>query len=86
MSKETVLEWSKYLRIAAEGGAYKIEFVVDSDFGIPGAVSVSNNYESEFFLESITIEGSIHFACKSWVQPNTLDQERRVFFTNKVIM
>lgn len=88
LSKEAVLEWSNERRLigADECGTHKVEFEVDSDFGIPGAVTVINNYETEFFLESITIERCVHFGCKSWIQPNTLHPEKRVFFTNKVYL
>ena len=82
LSKETTVELSKDLK--AEGRTYKVEFVVDSDFGVPGAVTVSNNYGNEIFLESIIIEGYVHFSCKSWVQPNTHDPDKRTFFVNKV--
>ena len=87
LSEETVLEWSKDHISGAEGSiisTYKVEFLVDSDFGVPGAVTVINRYDSEFFMESINIEQSVHFACKSWVQPNKLDPEKRIFFIDKV--
>ncbi|XP_028795370.1 linoleate 13S-lipoxygenase 3-1, chloroplastic-like [Neltuma alba] len=87
LSKEAVLEWSKERRFGAEEcGTYKVEFEVDSGFGIPGAVTIINNYESEFFLESITIERCVHFACKSWIQPNTILPHKTVFFTNKAYL
>ncbi|KAI9079314.1 hypothetical protein K1719_038715 [Acacia pycnantha] len=88
LSKEAVLEWSNERRLigADECGTHKVEFEVDSDFGIPGAVTVINNYETEFFLESITIERCVHFGCKSWIQPNTLHPQKRVFFTNKAYL
>ena len=35
---------------------------------------------------TITIERCVHFGCKSWIQPNTLHREKRVFFTNKVYL
>ena len=48
------------------------EFTVDSAFGSPGAITVTNKHQKEFFLESITIEGfacgPVHFPCNSWVQ------------------
>lgn len=87
MSKETVLELSKDHNFGADGrriSTYKVEFLVDPDFGVPGAVTVVNGCDSEFFLETIDVAQSIHFACKSWVQPNKLDPEKRIFFINKV--
>lgn len=85
LSKEIVLEWSKD-HIGARGGisTYTVKFLADSDFGVPGAVIVTNSYDNEFFLESIDIEENVHFACKSWVQPNKLHPQKRVFFINKV--
>ncbi|XP_014624147.1 linoleate 13S-lipoxygenase 3-1, chloroplastic-like [Glycine max] len=60
---------------------YTTEFIVDSNFGVPGAITVTNKHQREFFLESITIEGffsgAVHFPCKSWVQGE------RIFFSNK---
>ncbi|TKY59263.1 Linoleate 13S-lipoxygenase 3-1 [Spatholobus suberectus] len=88
LSKETILELSEDHKFGAEGGisACKVEFIVDSDFGIPGAVTVVNGYDNEFFLESITIEQNVHFACNSWVQPNKLDPGKRIFFINKAYL
>lgn len=80
LSKETVLKLSE------EGiSSYKVEFSVDSNFGTPGAVTVVNGYENELFLESITIQQNLHFSCKSWLQPNKLYPDKRIFFLNKVI-
>ncbi|RDX62714.1 Linoleate 13S-lipoxygenase 3-1, chloroplastic, partial [Mucuna pruriens] len=88
LSKETVLKLSTDHKFGAEGNisTHKVEFIVDSDFGIPGAVTVVNGYDNEFFLESITIEQNFHFACKSWVQPKKLDPEKRIFFFNKAYL
>lgn len=87
LSKKTVLELSEDHKVDEKGriSTYKVEFIVDSDFGIPGAVTVVNGFDNEFFLESITMAQNVHFACKSWVQPNKLDPEKRIFFVNKVI-
>ena len=57
--------------------------MVDSNFGIPGAITVSNKYQEEF-LESIIFEGFVHFACNSWVHPYKVNNNKRIFFTNKV--
>jgi len=81
LSKETVIELSE-----EEGmRSYKVEFTVDSDFGTPGAVTVVNGYDNELFLESITIAQNLHFSCKSWLQPNKIYPDKRIFFLNKVI-
>lgn len=88
VSKEMFLELSEEHKFETEGtmSTYKVEFIVDSDFGIPGAVTVVNGYDNEFFLETITIAQNVHFACKSWVQPNKLQTDKRIFFVNKVLL
>ncbi|KAJ7968562.1 Lipoxygenase [Quillaja saponaria] len=83
MSKEAALDLSK---LGAKSGTYRVEFQVDSNFGLPGAVTLSNRYDREFFLESINIEEYAHFECKSWVQPNMVEEDKRIFFTNKAYL
>jgi len=78
LSKETVLKLSKEQKFGDE--RYEVEFIVDSDFGTPGAVTVVNGYDNELFLENITIAQNLHFASKSWLQPN----HKRIFFLDKV--
>ncbi|KAL1551765.1 linoleate 13S-lipoxygenase [Salvia divinorum] len=87
-SKEAVLrDWSKKSNLKTERVNYTAEFEVDSNFGIPGAITVCNKHQKEFFLESITIEGfacgPVHFPCNSWVQPRKDHPAKRIFFTNK---
>ncbi|KAG4976050.1 hypothetical protein JHK86_035524 [Glycine max] len=80
--EEQQSSWSKKSNVKAERVNYTTEFIVDSNFGVPGAITVTNKHQREFFLESITIEGfisaAVHFPCKSWVQGE------RIFFSNKV--
>lgn len=88
-SKEAVLkDWSKKANVKAEKVYYTAEFTVDSNFGVPGAITVTNKHQKEFFLESITIEdfayGPLHFPCNSWVQSNKHHPGKRIFFTNQV--
>ncbi|GAV89574.1 Lipoxygenase domain-containing protein/PLAT domain-containing protein [Cephalotus follicularis] len=87
-SKEAVLkDWSKKANIRAERVNYNAEFQVDSKFGVPGAITVTNKHQNEFYLESITIEGfacgPVHFACNSWVQSQKDHRGKRIFFSNK---
>ncbi|XP_021865220.1 linoleate 13S-lipoxygenase 3-1, chloroplastic [Spinacia oleracea] len=87
-SREAVLkDWSKKSKLKAERVNYLTEFVVDSNFGVPGAILITNNHQQEFFLESITIEGfacgPVHFPCNSWVQSFKDLQAKRIFFHNK---
>ncbi|KAL0011069.1 hypothetical protein SO802_006177 [Lithocarpus litseifolius] len=85
MSKEAILDWSKKITIGAERSTHKVEFIVDSDFGVPGAITVSNKYHKEIFLESITIEGVVQFVCNSWVQAEVVNiANKRIFFSNKL--
>ncbi|RDX81330.1 Linoleate 13S-lipoxygenase 3-1, chloroplastic, partial [Mucuna pruriens] len=81
-SNEAALKnWSKKYNAKSERVNYTTEFIVDSNFGVPGAITVTNKHQREFFLESITIEGfvsgAVHFPCNSWVQG------QRIFFSNK---
>ncbi|KAH9615474.1 hypothetical protein KSS87_010387 [Heliosperma pusillum] len=87
-SDEAVLkDWSKKSNMKAERVNYSAEFVVDSSFGIPGAILITNKHQQEFFLESITLEGfecgTLHFPCNSWVQSFNDIKTRRIFFHNK---
>lgn len=78
-----MLDWSKTLETTADRITYRVEFMV-VNFGVPGAITVNNKYQEEFFLESITFEGLVHFACNSWVQPEKVNTKKRIFFANKV--
>ena len=88
-SNEAVLkDWSKKSNVKAERVNYIAELMVNSNFNVPGAITVSNKHQMEFFLETITIEGftcgPIHFPCNSWVQSSKDHSGERIFFTNKV--
>ncbi|WVZ21446.1 hypothetical protein V8G54_008768, partial [Vigna mungo] len=69
-NKAALKDWSKKSSVKAERVNYTAEFIVDSDFGVPGAIAVTNKHQREFFLESIVIEGfvigAVHFPCNSW--------------------
>lgn len=85
VSKPAVLDWWKHLKvIEAERSTHRIEFEIDSNFGFPGAIIVTNKYEKEIFLEGFSIEGVVDIACNSWVQPEKVHLEKRIFFSNKV--
>ncbi|KAJ3695564.1 hypothetical protein LUZ60_000941 [Juncus effusus] len=69
---------------------YTVEFTIDTAFGEPGAIAVKNRHRKEFFLESIVITnlpltsaGRLHFSCNSWVQPERIQKNKRIFFSNK---
>ncbi|XP_059645523.1 linoleate 13S-lipoxygenase 3-1, chloroplastic [Cornus florida] len=80
-------DWAKKSNVKAERVNYIAEFTVDSNFGIPGAITVTNKHQKEFFLETITIEGfacgPVHFPCSSWVQSKKDHPGKRVFFSNQ---
>ncbi|CAH9122721.1 unnamed protein product [Cuscuta epithymum] len=86
-SKAVLKDWSKKSNLKTERVNYIAEFVVDSNFGIPGAISVTNKHQQEFFLESITLEGfpcgTVHFPCNSWVQSKKNHPKSRIFFSNQ---
>ncbi|KAL9304273.1 hypothetical protein ACSQ67_021536 [Phaseolus vulgaris] len=87
-SNEAVLkDWSKKSNLKVERVNYTAEFIVDSNFGEPGAITVTNKHQKELFLESITIEGfangPVHFPCNSWVQARKDHPGKRIFFSNK---
>ncbi|MBA0712833.1 hypothetical protein Golax_011906, partial [Gossypium laxum] len=88
LSKEAKIYWS--INPKTKGGnkiSHEVEFVVDANFGVPGAIIVTNQYKKEFYLESIVaIEGLVHFACNSWVQPHGFHAHKRIFFSNKVYL
>jgi hypothetical protein len=79
--------WFEKKDVKAERVVYTADFTVDGSFGEPGAVTVLNRHQREFFIESIVVEGfpsgPTHFTCNSWVQPTRVDRNQRVFFTNK---
>lgn len=86
----SIKDWCQKRGVKGEHVVYTAEFMVDSDFGEPGAITVANRHHREFFLESIVVEGGlpcgpVHFACNSWVQSTRELPGKRVFFSNKVI-
>lgn len=79
--------WFDKKDVKAERVVYTAEFAVDAGFGEPGAVTVLNRHQREFYIESIVVEGfptgPAHFTCNSWVQPTRVSRDRRVFFSNR---
>ncbi|KAE8724243.1 Lipoxygenase 4 [Hibiscus syriacus] len=87
VSKEAIIEWSRDLNISADKFiTHNVEFVVDVDFGVTGAILVTNTDQKELFLKSVTIEDSLHFDCESWIQPEKLHSEKRIFFSNQAFL
>ncbi|KAK8481031.1 hypothetical protein V6N12_067713 [Hibiscus sabdariffa] len=87
VSKEAIIEWSRDLNITGDKFiTHNVQFQVDTNFGVPGAILVTNKDQKELFLKSVTIEDSLHFECESWVQPEKLVSEKRIFFCNKAFL
>ncbi|XP_074580803.1 putative lipoxygenase 6 [Curcuma longa] len=89
-SRETVIkDWYEKKNVKGEHVVYTAVFEVDSGFGEPGAITVINRHQKEFFLESIVVEGEglafgpVNFPCNSWVQSNKDLPSKRIFFSNK---
>ncbi|KAH6810607.1 hypothetical protein C2S51_024369 [Perilla frutescens var. frutescens] len=65
---------------------YEVEFVVEADFGKPGALVVKNEHKHEFFLQNASLQGEkhqiVHFEINSWIYPFHLTKQDRVFFPN----
>ncbi|CAL0326085.1 unnamed protein product [Lupinus luteus] len=77
--------------LGAQQNAFTIHFEYDSNFGIPGAFYIQNYMTDEFLLVSLTLEdipnqGTIHFACNSWVYNFKKYQNDRIFFANNTYL
>lgn len=73
--------------LAAGESKFSVTFEWEESDGFPGAIIVTNNHHSEFFLRSVSIEyfprkGRLHFDCNSWIYPAKCYQYDRIFFTN----
>ncbi|XP_038902235.1 lipoxygenase 2, chloroplastic-like [Benincasa hispida] len=72
-----------------ECSKYVAEIEVPEGFGDIGAVIVELDYEAnERFIDTVSItdsqtKNSITFSCKSWVQPQRVLDQRRIFFSTK---
>lgn len=86
-NRAVLKDWSKKSNLKTEKVNYIAEFMVDSNFGKPGAITVLNKHQQEFFLENITVEGfacgPVHFPCNSWVQSTNDYPTKRIFFSNQ---
>ncbi|XP_050205012.1 linoleate 9S-lipoxygenase 6-like [Mercurialis annua] len=64
---------------------YQTKLRIEQNFGIPGALLVTNKHKHEFFLESAALEfkdrQTIHFHCRSWVYPVQMTKSARLFFS-----
>ncbi|KAK4419555.1 putative lipoxygenase 6 [Sesamum alatum] len=87
LSEEAVLHWSTSSKAEAEQHqTYEVNFKIDPNFGLPGAIYLRSQHRDEFFLMSVTVEGIVRFACRSWIQPVKVGSEMRVFFCDKACL
>ncbi|TVU45522.1 hypothetical protein EJB05_05011 [Eragrostis curvula] len=76
------------LKSKADGETvFRVSFEWDESQGIPGAVLVKNHRSEEVFLKSLTLEGvpgkgTVVFIANSWIYPNNLYAQDRIFFAN----
>lgn len=67
---------------------YESEIEIPAGFGEVGAVLVENEHHKEMHLKSVVLHGfpngSINFACNSWVHSKFDNPNKRIFFANKV--
>lgn len=79
-------DWAEKANYVADKVEYVTEFIVNEDFGVPGAIFVLNEHPREFYLETIALEGlpsgRVYFPCYSWVHSKSDSPEKRVFFSN----
>lgn len=67
---------------------YAADFMVQSDFGRPGAIIITNLHNKEFYLMEVVIhgfkEGPIFFPANSWIHSRNDNRESRIIFSNQV--
>ncbi|KAK9732539.1 hypothetical protein RND81_04G005700 [Saponaria officinalis] len=77
--------------LTAGESAFEVNFEWSENFGVPGAITVKNEHNSQFYLKTVSLENvsehsTINFVCNSWVYPAHLYTTDRVFFTNKAYL
>uniref|UniRef100_A0A0D6QT47 Lipoxygenase n=1 Tax=Araucaria cunninghamii TaxID=56994 RepID=A0A0D6QT47_ARACU len=86
-SEPTYLQWNPWDGPVAGDTHYRVKFKWDASLGFPGAFLIKNMHAREFFLKGVTLfipgQGKVGFHCNSWVSPSRVDQNDRVFFSNK---
>ncbi|XP_059065058.1 linoleate 9S-lipoxygenase A-like [Cryptomeria japonica] len=86
-SQISYLDWNPWDGPIVGDKHYKISFKWNTNLGEPGAFLIRNEHPREFFLKSVTLDvpgrGKIRFRCNSWISPERVDKNDRVFFANK---
>ncbi|KAL2969290.1 hypothetical protein AAZX31_15G072000 [Glycine max] len=86
LSNPVALNWLKHFNVGDERSTYKVEFEIDSDLGFSGAITVTNKYDKEIFLESFSIEGVCCGYCLQFLDSTLkVHPEERIFFSNKAV-
>lgn len=69
---------------------YAANFTVPHDFGLPGAILITNFNGKEFFLREIILhgfrEGPIFFPGYTWIHSRNANPESRIIFKNEVYL
>ncbi|XBI75150.1 hypothetical protein VPH35_068555 [Triticum aestivum] len=70
---------------------FEVTFNWSMELGVPGAIIVKNNSDTEFYLKTITLEdlpghGAVVFVANSWVYPHAKYSYDRIFFTNNTYL
>uniref|UniRef100_A0A0R0G4J5 Lipoxygenase domain-containing protein n=1 Tax=Glycine max TaxID=3847 RepID=A0A0R0G4J5_SOYBN len=82
LSNPVALNWLKHFNVGDERSTYKVEFEIDSDLGFSGAITVTNKYDKEIFLEGFSIEGACCGYCLQFLDSTLkVHPEERIFFT-----
>lgn len=67
---------------------YVANLTVQSDFGRPGAIVITNLHSKEFYLMEIVIHGfsggPVIFPSNSWIHSRSDNPQSRILFSNQV--
>lgn len=67
---------------------YAANVTVQSDFGCPGAVIITNLHANEFHLMEIVVHGfsggPVFFSANTWIHSCKDSTEKRIIFSNQV--
>lgn len=67
---------------------YAASFTVPHDFGLPGAILITNYYGKEFFLREVIVhgfrDGPLFFPGHTWIHSRNANPESRIIFRNEV--